>query len=114
MLAQFHQAQPYFTGDYYCLTEGAITDNACWYAYQMARDDLQSGFVLAFRREDATQSSQTLTIHVPDGTKKITFTDADTGETWTQTVNASDNGQVTITLEISKAKESKLIFYEAN
>ena len=44
----------------------------------------------------------------------ITFTDADTGETWTQTVKASDNGQVTITLEISKAKESKLIFYEAN
>ena len=114
MLAQFHQAQPYFTGDYFCLTEGAITDNACWYAYQMARDDLQSGFVLAFRREDATQSSQTLTIHVPDGTKKITFTDADTGETWTQTVKVSDNGQVTITLEISKAKESKLIFYEAN
>ena len=113
MLAQFHQAHPYFAGDYYCLTQGDITDNTCWYAYQMARDDLQSGFVLAFRREETAESTQTLTVHVPKGTKEITFTDADTGESWTQKVKTSDNGKVTITLEIGKVKESKLIFYEA-
>lgn len=112
MIAQFHQAQPYFTGDYYCLTEGDITDNTCWYAYQMARDDLQSGFVLVFRREEAAESTQTLTIHVAPGAKEITFTDADTGESWTQKIEGSKNVEVTITLKISNAKESKLIFYE--
>lgn len=112
MISQFHRAHPYFAGDYYCLTEGDITDNSCWYAYQMARDDLQGGFVLAFRREASEESSQILTVHVPEGTKEITFTDVDTGEWWTQKVKVSDNGEVSITVEIGAAKESKLIFYE--
>ncbi len=111
MIDQFHKAQPYFTGDYYRLTDGDIADNSWWYAYQMARDDLKEGFVLAFRRENAAQSTQRLTVHVPAGAARIEFTDADTGEVWSQTIHPSDNGKVSITLEISGTKASKLIFY---
>lgn len=110
MLEQFHKAQPYFTGDYYCLTDGDITDNATWYAYQMARDDLNGGFVLAFRREEAADSVQTLTIHVPKNAKTVTFTDADTGESWTQKIDGNKE-KAEITVTIDNLKESKLFFY---
>lgn len=112
MITQFHKAQPCFTGDYYRLTEGDVTDSSQWYAYQMARDDLGEGFVLAFRRENASESTKTLAVHVPAGITEIEFTDADTGESWTQKIAAPNGGKVEITLKINNTKESKLIFYK--
>lgn len=114
MLEQFHRAQPYFTGDYYCLTDGDITDNTSWYAYQMARDDLQGGFILAFRREGAALGRKDLTIHVPSGATSITFTDADTGEEWTEQISDAQNQQTTLTVVIKTEKSSRLIFYTIN
>ncbi len=114
MLEQFHRAQPYFTGDYYCLTNGDITDNAAWYAYQMARDDLKSGFVLAFRREGAALGRKDLIIHVPEGATSVTFTDADTGETWTEQITEPQDQQITITIVIKTERTSRLIFYTTN
>lgn len=111
MLEQFHKAQPYFLGDYYRLTNGDITDNTTWYAYQMARDDLDGGFVLAFRREAAGLGRKDLEIHIPAGTSSVTFTDADTGESWTQQVEDPKAETITLTVKIGTEKSSRLIFY---
>ena len=44
--------RPYFLGDFYLQTEPTGLDRDVWCAYQMHRPDLDSGFVLAFRRQE--------------------------------------------------------------
>ena len=44
--------RPYFLGDFYPQTEPTGLDRDVWCAYQMHRPDLDSGFVLAFRRQE--------------------------------------------------------------
>lgn len=109
MISEFHRAQPYFTGAYYCLTEGDVRSNAQWYAYQMDRPDLDGGFVMAFRREDALDETITLRVHVPEGASQITFTDADSGESRSLPLSGEDT--VEISIAIRNPKESRLIFY---
>ena len=112
MIADFHQAQPYFLGDYYCLTDGDITANDTWYAYQMHREDLSEGFILAFRRENAAQSVMTLSVYLPEEGAKIQFTDADTGKTWTETLTRTEDGFGEFILQIGNPRESRLLFYK--
>ena len=111
MIAEFHQAQPYYLGDYYLMTEGDVR-SAGWYAYQMHREDLGEGMVVAFRRENGEESVMKLRIYVPEGTLKIQFTDADTGKTWTETFTVGEDGRSEFTLQIENPRESKLIFYK--
>ncbi len=112
MLTQFHTAQQYFEGDYYRVSDGDIQSEADWYAYQMHRNDTNSGFVLAFRRGQATNSTEVLSIYVPDNVTSITFTDADTGASWTRSATLASNNRLTLTVTISNTLESKLMFYE--
>ena len=112
MMNQFHTAQQYFMGDYYRVSDGDIQSEADWYAYQMHRRDLNSGFVLAFRRGLATNSTEVLSIYVPDNVTSITFTDADTGASWTRSAALASNNRLTLTVTISNTLESKLMFYE--
>lgn len=112
MIAEFHQAQPYFLGDYYCLTDGDIQSNSEWYAYQMHREDLAEGFILAFRREQAEQVTITLPMYLPEGSVKVQFTDADTRQTWTETLKVTENGRGELILKIDNPRDSKLIFYK--
>ncbi len=111
MNEEFHLAQPYFAGEYYMLTDGDIGDNTQWYAYQMNRTDLSGGFVLAFRRENARQETQVLQMRVPSDAKAVRFTDRDTGESWTQSIEAGSE-TAELGLRMENTKESKLIFYE--
>lgn len=112
MIAEFHQAQPYFLGDYYCLTDGDIQSNSEWYAYQMHREDLAEGFILAFRREQAEQVTITLPMYLPEGSVKVQFTDADTRQTWTETLKVTENGRGELILKIDNPRDSMLIFYK--
>jgi alpha-galactosidase len=51
-LAEVKENQKYWYGDFYPLTEAALTPDV-WAAYQFHRADLQSGIVLAFRRNES-------------------------------------------------------------
>jgi alpha-galactosidase len=56
LVEQFRQVRHFFYGDFYPLTPYSIRDDA-WMAYQLHRDDLEAGLVLAFRRPHSFQSS---------------------------------------------------------
>jgi alpha-galactosidase len=52
MIAEYRRLRPLFEGDYYPLTDSSASP-ATWAAYQMHRPDLEAGFVMVFRREEA-------------------------------------------------------------
>lgn len=112
MIAQFHQAQPYFLGDYYRISTGNIRSERHWFACQWERTDLQSGMILAFRRERAKNAEETLLLHVPAGAQQVILTDADTGTSWTVSTENASNGILELPLTIEEASASRLIFYQ--
>ena len=52
MFGVANKMRPYYLGDFYPQTEPTGLDRDIWCAYQMHRPDLNSGFVLAFRRSE--------------------------------------------------------------
>ena len=52
MFGVANKMRPYYLGDFYPQTEPTGLDRDVWCAYQMHRPDLNSGFVLAFRRNE--------------------------------------------------------------
>ena len=52
MFGVANKMRPYYLGDFYPQTEPTGLDRDVWCAYQMHRPDLDSGFVLAFRRQE--------------------------------------------------------------
>ena len=52
MFGVANSMRPYYLGDFYPQTEPTGLDRDVWCAYQMHRPDLNSGFVLAFRRNE--------------------------------------------------------------
>lgn len=112
MLDQFHKAQPFFTGSYYRLTDGDVTDSSQWYVYQMDREDLHAGFLLAFRREDCKHATITVRVRIPENAKSITFTDVDTSESWSVEIFSGNSGELELELRLPDARTSQLIFYE--
>ena len=52
MFGVANRMRPYYLGDFYPQTEPTGLDRDVWCAYQMHRPDLDSGFVLAFRRNE--------------------------------------------------------------
>ena len=114
MLEQFHAAQPFYTGEFYRISDHDIQSDTVWYAYQMHSKDTRSGFVLAFRRERAGNRTETVSLYVPDSVKSITFLDADTGERWTVSAEKAEGNHLSLPLSIDEVLETKLLFYEMN
>ncbi|MCL1888322.1 MAG: DNA repair protein RadC, partial [Kiritimatiellaeota bacterium] len=83
MLAQFSQVKQYLWGDYYPLT-GCDANTDSYMAYQLDRPDLQSGILLAFRRQDCETERFTVSPALEQG-KAYILTDMDTGEEITLT-----------------------------
>jgi alpha-galactosidase len=61
-IAEFRALRPFFTGDYYPLTEYSTEDEA-WAAFQWNRPEQQDGIVLAFRRPKSVESVKSLVLH---------------------------------------------------
>ena len=78
MLNQYQTAKPYFFGDYYPLT-GCDTRTDSYMAYQLDRPDLESGIILAFRRQDCETLRFSVTATLEKGVK-YEFLDVDTGK----------------------------------
>ncbi len=112
MIEQFHRAQPCFLGNYYRISTGNLRSERHWFACQWERPDLQSGMLLAFRRERAKNAEETLQLRIPSGTRQVTLTDADTGDTWTVSAANASDGILPLSITIESASASRLIFYQ--
>ena len=107
MCADYLRARPFFTGDFYLLTENNVSP-ATWSAYQMDRPDLGGGFVMAFRRQDAPQNSESFKLQRLDEKATYEVTNADTGK-----VNSVSGESLVKGLEIRlpESQSSALFFY---
>lgn len=54
--------KPYFSGDFYPLTEESSPKNDLWCGWQFHRNDMNSGFALIFRRSEAPDDTRTLAL----------------------------------------------------
>lgn len=75
-MAEFRALRPYFTADYYPLTEHSTSDEA-WAAFQWDRPEERDGIVLAFRRPLAAAAATTVALHglVSDADYETIFED---------------------------------------
>jgi len=79
---EFNEVRPYFYEDYYPLTTVKdMTSNKIWLAYQLLRPSDNSGFVVAFRREDSKDSEITVKLSGLHPEKNYVVENYDTKET---------------------------------
>lgn len=106
---EFLKVRNYFYGDYYPLTE-CTNDETGWFAYQMHRADLESGFVCAFRRLKAEYPYLTVQLSGLEGDAEYTVTVSDTGET--SVLSGKELMETGLTVLIERQKDSRMIYYE--
>ena len=105
--------RPYWLGDFYPLTEASYSpDN--WLAFQLHRQDLDAGIILAFRREDCAAA----TIQVsprglnPNENYSLTLSDESRNRT-----NLQLNGEeitAGLSLDIPEPRASLLVTYQGS
>jgi alpha-galactosidase len=61
-LAEFHEVQPYFYGDFYALQPYSLANDA-WSAWQWDRPEQKDGIVILLRRPGSAMASMTLNLH---------------------------------------------------
>jgi alpha-galactosidase len=108
MIADQRRATPYFLGDFYPLIS-CSTSAEEWMAYQMHRDDLNEGLVMAFRRPESPFISGSFKLNVLNPKAVYILEDADTGTTWECDGKSLASEGVEITIE--NPRGSRLIFY---
>lgn len=106
---EFKKVREYYLGDYYPLT-GCTFDQSGWFAYQLHRTDLGSGFICAFRRMQEENESITVKLSGLKAEKTYQVVISDTGEEFTSTGEKLMESGFTITIE--RKKDSRAIFYE--
>ena len=104
MLEEYRRARPFWYGDYYPLTT-CSPEPGTWLAFQLHREDLDAGFLLAFRRAGCPLSTADFHLRGLDDDACYLFEDADTGDEWGGT-NASE-----LRLEIGEPRTARLVFY---
>ncbi len=78
-VAEFKMLRPLFYGDFYPLTSHS-TESDAWCVYQLHREDLNSGAVLAFRRQESPFPLGMFRLHGLKDEARYQFTDIDTGK----------------------------------
>lgn len=78
---EFQDVRPYFYEDYYPLTcyEDMTGDNI-WLAYQLHRPSDESGFIVAFRRDESPEASIPVKLSGLSSDKRYIIENCDTGE----------------------------------
>lgn len=107
-MADFTRARPYYEGGYYPLTPYS-SEETVWGAYQMHRDDLNSGLIVAMRRASCPYSSATFPLSALDPAGQYEFEDSLTGKKWRMSGREAMERGVSITL--AQPKSSVLLFY---
>ena len=99
--------RPYVLGDFYpTLSHSAETNQ--WFAYQFHRQDLDAGYLIAYRRAQCADTQVTLPIRGVKLTGRYIVTVEDTGESRTMT-GAELAG---LSVEVREAPGSALVVYE--
>ena len=107
VLEEYKRVRPYFTGDFYPLTE--LSDRTdVWCAVQFDRPEENDGVLLVFRRERAPYRTADLRLHVARPDAAYRFTDADGGE-WT--ADGKDLAEKGLPLTVEKTRTAKIYFY---
>jgi len=79
MMSDYRRCEEYFYGDYYKLIFGGVNPEL-WNAYQMHREDLNAGIVMAFRQVDSPYSTFSTKLNALSEDKQYQIEDIDTGE----------------------------------
>ncbi len=98
--------KPFYMGDYYPLTNESTCDNSCWCGWQCDRPDQNDGFVIIFRRGNASEETQTFNLGHIDANADY---ELDFYDGVKKTVKGSDfaNWQVTL-----PKRSLSLVFYK--
>ncbi|MBQ2708330.1 MAG: alpha-galactosidase, partial [Clostridia bacterium] len=104
---EYKRLQPYFSCDYYSLASQGY-DKTSWVVWQYDRPEENDGIVMAFRRAASPIKTMTMAFGGDHAGKSCTFTDIDSGETWT--VSAADLTEG-FTLTIPEAYTSRVLLY---
>ena len=108
MIANLRRAIPCYLGDLYPLTP-CTTSPRDWLAYQMHRPDLDTGMILAFRREEAEFVAADFRLRGLSEKKTYLIEDADTGKS--RKMSAEELSTRGLHVATQGPRESRLIFY---
>ena len=107
MNAEYKRVRPLMEKDFYPLTS-TTTDKQSWCAMQFADSEKGEGMLLLFRRAQSPYAEAVFSLGGMETDKAYTFTDADTGETFTESGAALQSG---FSVRIGTPRTSKLFFY---
>ena len=109
MVAEAVAVREFFYGDLYPLTEYSLSEEV-WLAYQMDRDDLGEGVILAYRREKCPYASASLKLHGLQPDAEYIVRDWDTGVESPRTGRSLMQDGLTVTMR--DAPSSAIIGYK--
>jgi alpha-galactosidase len=108
--AEFKEVRPYFYEDYYPLSGiDNITSEDIWLAYQLYRSSDDSGYIVAFRRQNNKDKEYTVKLSGVHADKVYTLTDKDSNATVKKTGKELIDGY---TLTLENPRSSLLIKYQ--
>ncbi len=106
--AEYLKARPYFSEDFYPLTE--VSDKTdVWCAWQFDRPDGKDGLVQVFRRDTSPYTAASFDLGGIDENAVYTFTDSDTNEAFEISGGTLAKNGFCVTL--SEKRASKVYFY---
>jgi alpha-galactosidase len=108
MAHDYLRARAAFTGDYYPLTE-ATADFGHWAAYQMNHQALGEGFLMAFRRRDASWTAAQFKLRGLEAGAVYEVEDADTGKK--RRIKGQDLLEQGLAVALPRPDSSALVFY---
>ncbi|MCM1021035.1 MAG: alpha-galactosidase [Muribaculum sp.] len=97
LVSQWRNIGDDYKGNYYALTPYSIATD-CWVGWMFYRPESSTGFIQAFRRKNAENSTQTLVLKGLDPKVDYTITNLDNGSTTTMTGRALMTDGITVTL----------------
>ncbi len=109
ILNEYQSIKPYYSGDFYPLTDYSV-EAGDWMAWQFDRPDLGQGMVQAFRRSGSTASAMSLHLKGLNPAAIYTLTDLDHSGTTTESGAALMNTGLEISLPAQP--DSAIIIYQ--
>ena len=107
---EFYDVRPYYYEDFYPLSGiGDLTGDDIWLAYQLHRPSDESGYIIAFRREECKDKTYNVRLSGLIPTATYSVYNKDNGETKEYTGQQLANG---LTLTLDKPRTSLLLKYE--
>lgn len=108
-IQEFKQLRPFYYSDYYPLTQTEnMTRNDVWLAYQLNRQEKEDGIIMAFRRQDAPDSTLEVKLRGMNENAEYELNNEDSGLKVIKTGKELNRG---FTLTLSEKNSSLLIWY---